>query len=335
MTVPVEDFGEPLSEQFEAVEAAVEGYRVGETSNVAVVAEPFAGRSALLDYAESVLDGETVERHSLSEPVVGGLPRFGDADAYVVEDCHYLYRRAIGGFDALTSFVQRMARTDALFVTSWNRYAWNYLVAVRDIERVFPAVVQVPDFAAEELADVIESIFGPDLPDYVEHGSEGHIKSVQWVRHPVALWGERSAGVPVPRPNPEYIRSWTSHTTERDTRAIIFEKIRRASAGNVGVAADLWARSVRDGEIATGYVDVLDPTFHLDDGDALVLRAILAMEEIPRGALARTIPDVPIDAVLQHLVEQDLVEVEDDTVMLAPQGLRSAVEELERRRLVW
>lgn len=335
MTVPVEDFSDPLDQQFGAVERAVEAHRDGELSNVAVVAEPFAGRSALLDYAETVLDEETVERHSLSEPVVGGLPRFGDADAYLVDDCHYLYRREIGGFDALAAFVERMARTDALFVTSWNRYAWTYLVAVRDVDRVFPAVVQVPDFAAAALADVIESIFGPDLPRYVEDGAEGRIKSFEWVRHPVRLWGERTLWVPLLQPNPEYIRSWTSRETAKRPRAIVFEKIRRAAGGNVGVAADLWARSVQDGEIATGHIDVLAPSFDFDHADAMVLRALLAQEELPRGALASTFQDVQIDAVLQHLVEQDVAEVEDDTAMLTPQGLRPAVEELARRRLVW
>lgn len=335
MAVPVEDFSDPLAEQFEAVERAVEAYRGGETSNVAVVAEPFAGRSALLDHAASLLDDETVVRHAFSEPVVGGLPRFGDADAYLIDNCQYLYRRAIGGFDALERFVGRMAATDSLFLTSWNRYAWTYLVEIRDLDRVFPAVVQVPDFDAAALGDIVESIFGPELPAYVERGSEGRIKSVEWVRHPVRIWGDRTVGVPVLQPNPEYVRSWASRGTAKTTRAVVLEKIRAASGGNVGVAADLWARSVEDGAISTGSVEALTPRFDLDDEGAMVLRAIVAMEAVPRSALTATLGEAPIDAVIQHLAEQGVVEVADDEVLLTPQGLRPAVEELRRRRLVW
>lgn len=335
MTVPVENFSEALDEQFAAVERSVEDYREGSMSNVAVVAEPFAGRSALLDYAEELLDEEAVVRHSFDGPVTGALPDFGEADAYVVDDCHYLYQRTIGGFDALSAFVERMARSEALFLTSWNRYAWNYLSAVRDLDRVFPVVIHVTDFAADELAEVVEGIFGPDLPEYVEDGSEGRIKSVEWISHPIALWGDRDVGVPILQPNPEYIRSWASRGTEKSTRAVIFEKVRRAAGGNVGVAADLWARSVEDGEIATGHVDVLAPTFDLDDEGAMVLRMVVVMESVRRQDLEAVVPNGPLDSVVQHLAEQGVVGVDDEVVLLTPRGLGPAVAELERRRLLW
>jgi hypothetical protein len=335
VSIPVEDFSDALSEQFDAVERAVEGYRSGRMSNVAVVAEPFAGRGSLLDYGEELLDEETVVRHSFTEPVSGSLPEFDEADAYVVDDCHYLYRREIGGFDLVEDFVERMARSDALFLTSWNRYAWTYLSRVRDIDRVFPEVIQVTDFDADELADVIGSIFGPELPEYVERGSEGRIKSVEWVRYPVDLWGDRTVGVPVLKPNPEYIVSWATRDRAESTEAVVFEKIRRAAGGNVGVAADLWARSVEEGEIATGYVDVLDPEFDIDVEGAMVLRLLVAMESVPRSSLAAILDDVPLDSVVQHLTEEGVVQVDDKSVMLTPQGLRPAVAELDRRRLVW
>lgn len=336
MSVPVENFQEAgLDDQFAAVESAVEAYRDGSMSNVAVVAEPFAGRGSLLDYGERLLDEESVVRHRFTEPVTDGLPAFEEGDAYVVDDCHYLYRRTVGGFDAVEAFVQRMARSDALFLTAWNRYAWHYLRAVRDLDRVFPEVIHVPDFDADQLGDVIESIFGPNLPAYVERGSEGRIKSVEWTSHPLALLNGYTVDVPVLKPNPEYIRSWATRSTEKSNEAIILEKIRRTAGGNVGVAMDLWARSVRDGEIATGYVDALNPTFDVDDDGALLLRIVVAMEAIPRSALVAILDGVQVDSVIQHLVEEGVVWTDDGIVRLTPQGLRPAVDELRRRRLLW
>jgi hypothetical protein len=335
VSIPVEDFSDALGAQFDAVERAVAAYREGSMSNVAVVAEPFAGRGALLDYGETLLDEETVVRHSFTEPVAGSLPEFEEADAYVVDDCHYLYRREISGFDLLGEFVERMARSDALFVTSWNRYAWRYLSTIVDLDRVFPEVIHVTDFGAEELADVVDTVFGPDLPDHVEDGSEGRIRSFEWVRYPIELRGERSVGLPAFKPNPEYIVSWASRERAQSTEAVIYEKIRRAADGNVGVAADLWARSVDNGEIATGHVDVLDPEFDLDVEGAMVLRLLVAMETVPRSSLAAILDDAPLDSVVQHLVEEGVVEVDADSVMLTPRGLRPAVAELRRRRLVW
>lgn len=336
MSVPVEDFrAAGLDEQFAAVERAVEAHREGSLSNVAVVAEPFAGRGALLDYGEELLEEETVVRRGFEAPMTDALPEFQDADAYVLDDCHYLFQRTIGGFEAVEAFVDRMARSDALFLTAWNRYAFSYLEAVREIERVFPRVVQVPDFDADQLADVIGSVFGPDLPEYVERGSEGHIKSVEWTRYPIDLPGGRSVGLPVLKPNPEYVKAWASRETEKSTEAVVLEKIRRASGGNLGVAADLWARSVTDGEIATGDVRAPDPTFEMDEGGALLLWMVVSMERVPRATLEETLTDVPVDSVVQHLVERGVVDLDGEAVVLTPQGFRPAVAELRRRRLLW
>lgn len=336
VTVPVEDFSQAgLDEQFAAVEGAVEAYRDGSPSNVAVVAEPFAGRGALLDYGEELLDQETTVRHSFTKPVCDWLPGSEQADAYIVDDCHYLYHRAIGGFDALETFLERMAQSDSLFLTAWNRYAWRYLAAVRDVDRTFPEVVHVEDFDTEALADVVESVFGPDLPAYVERNSEGRIKSVEWVRHTVRLWSRRRLTVPVLKLNPEYALSWISRDSHNDTEAVVFEKIRRVAGGNVGVAADCWARSVRNGEIATGDIEPLDPQFDLDDGGAMLLRVIVATESVPRSALEDAHTRSPVDSVVQHLVEEGVVRIDGDDVLLTPQGLRPAVDELRRRRLLW
>jgi len=52
----------------------------------------------------------------------------------VIEDCQHLYERRIGGFEALSAFLDELANADVTVVTGWNRYAWVYLAAVQALD---------------------------------------------------------------------------------------------------------------------------------------------------------------------------------------------------------
>ena len=64
----------------------------------------------------------------------------------------------------------------------------------------------------------------------------------------------RSVAVPYPKPNPAWTASWSVRDETASIEAVTFEKLRRVSAGNPGVALAIWEESVADGQIAPGYV---------------------------------------------------------------------------------
>ncbi|ACM56582.1 hypothetical protein [Halorubrum lacusprofundi] len=64
----------------------------------------------------------------------------------MIEDCQHLYERRIGGFEALSAFLDELANADVTVVTGWNRYAWVYLAAVQALDREFLVTVEIQPF---------------------------------------------------------------------------------------------------------------------------------------------------------------------------------------------
>lgn len=337
-TIPVEHLrAAGLGGEVEAVAGAVARYLDdGTTTNVAVVSEPYAGREALLDYAEELLSAVT--RVRLTEAVTDDPPAVPDEGALLIDGCHYLYRRCIGGFDVLDGFLERIAASDTLVVTAWNRYSWSYLAAARDVGDSFPTVVEIPRLDDRQLHRVIDERFGPDLPRFVQTDDAGRIKTVEWERRPVRVVGEARVAVPLPTLNVEYLATWFED--EGTVERVVFERLRRLSHGNPGIATTLWERSVREEDgvatLAPAYLD--DPVAEFairDDDRAAVLWAIVANESVSRATLNAVTYDVSVDKELQLLAQRGVVEIDGDTVRVSPCGLHPAVDALERRRFLW
>jgi|GEM_PF-147820 len=351
-SVPVEDLrAAGFGDEVEKVATAVAGYLDdGVGGNVAVVSDPYAGRDSLLAYAESLLDGEVV-RVDLDPAAADGTgPALPDpapdpeestesddgAGALIVANCHYLFERRIDGFAALDAFLDRIALSETLVVTSWNRYAWSYLDGVRDVGDTFPTTVEIPRLDAEEIATVVEAHFGPDLPDVVDTGSAGRVKTVVFDSREVGLLRGRSVAVPYPKPNPAWTASWSVTGEDEGIEAVTFEKLRRVSVGNPGVAIAVWEESVTDGEIAPGYIEAFETALALDDDAASLLWTLVAQESVGIDRLSALFARRPVEATVQKLVERGFVTVDDDDrVTVPPRALHPAVVALERRGMLW
>jgi hypothetical protein len=336
LTITVEDLeAAGLGEQFTAVEEAVERYLEGEVSNVAVVTEPFAGREVFLDYAEEVF-GAATGRVTFEEVVTGELPEFPVAEIVLVDNCHYLYTREIGGFDVLERFLDRVARRDALYVTSWNRYAWAYLSAVSNVDDAFPETINIPPLDADQIADLIASYHGTPLPMFVDDGDTGRVKTVDVEWRSLSLVGDRTVPVPRPQLHTEYAFSRMRSETDIGIEAAVYRRIARLSEGDPGVAVAIWDRSVRDGKIAPSYVQEVDRPLDIDHDDAFVLEVILTNERIEREQIARVCDDIPVEQSLQTLSAHGVISIDDeDRVGIDPLRLHSTVEHLAGRQLVW
>lgn len=314
----------------EAVASAVDDYRSsGAGGTVALVSEPYAGRSVLLDHAAARLDAP-VDRLRLSPPAADGdAPTVPDDGVVFVADCHALFERRIDGFETLDAFLDRLALSDALVVTTWNRYAWSYLDAVRDVSDPFTRVVSIPRLDADEIRTVVTHHYD-DLPDIVDAGRAGRVRSVVFDSRPVSVPGGTTISVPYPKPNPAWITS--DPAGGDDIAGVVFEKLRRAANGNPGVALAVWESSVRDNEIAPGYIE--SPSLpSIDDTEAFLLWTVVTTESVGLEALDDRHEEAR--AALQSLADAGLVAVSDGTVSVAPETLPLAVEALERRRLLW
>lgn len=336
MTLSVADFeAAGVEHLFEAAEAAVTDAVEGWSPNIAIIAEPFAGRDILMDHVESVLDG-SVARITF-ESVIEDLPDIASHDVLLLDNCQYLYTRQIGGFDVLDAFLETISASDTLVVTSWNQYAWSYLTAVRDIDAVFSTEITIPAFTAEQLAQLLTSNYADTMPSFVQTGEAGRVKTIHFDRRPVTLPGGLKVELTVPELHLEYLssRSLRSDEAVDDLEAVVFQKIAQLSKGNPGVATVVWERSIHNDEIAPAFVEEVDQALDIDDDAAFVLEVLLAKEEMARSTLAAVLADIPVYRCLMGLTEQGVTRVDEEMAAIDPEYLYTIDAHLRERRLIW
>jgi len=324
-----------VDQPFEALQDAVQHHVDGWSPNLAVISEPFAGRDLLMDYVEEILEAPA-ERVTFDGVRDGDLPDIDGHEVVLLDDCQYLYTREIGGFERLDRFLEEISASDAFVVASWNRYAWDYLAAVRDVDDVFSTTVAVPTLTAEQMAALLTSNDG-DSPAFVQTGAAGRVKTIGFDRRQLDLPGSRSFELPVPELNLEYLasRSLSKDDDVEDVEAVVFQKIAQLSNGNPGVATAVWERGIRDGEIAPAYVEEVDQTLDIDDDEAFVLEVLLAKGTMARSTLDAVLENIPVHRALQSLHEQGVLEIDEEFATIDPEYLYAVDNHLTGRRLIW
>lgn len=323
-----------LEGEFDAVESAVENHLDGGVANIAVVSEPFAGREVFLDYAEQEF-GAATGRMRFDEFVTGELPEFPNAEIVLVDNCQYLYQREIGGFDMLKRFLDHIGTREALYVTSWNRYAWAYLTAVTDVDVAFPETIQIPRLDASQVGNLLRAHHGTPLPMFEEAQGTGRMKTLDldWQRLQI---GNRGLPVPMPEFNTEYVFSRFRTDAEVDVEAVVYQRIAQLSEGDPGVATIIWDESVRDDTISPSYLASVDQPIVTSPEEAFLLEVVLTNESIAFEHLAEVCDDIAVQQALQRLITQGVVTLDDqNAVHIEPTRLYSTVEHLTRRQLVW
>ncbi|MFB6116937.1 hypothetical protein [Halosegnis sp.] len=304
-----------LGDDHETFTGVTSGERAGP---LAVVAAPFAGRQTVVAAAADRLGVEAVSL-SADRASVPQVPAEGPV---VVDGCHHLYRRAVGGFDRLDEFLNRLAAAEGPVVTGWNRYAWTYLAAVRGLDRAFADRVDVGPVAAEAIAEVVLSRYG-DLPSFAADESMSRERRVRFRRRRISVGGY---GLEVPVPT---LRPPAGEVAPAD---VVFERLAAVTEGNVGAATAIWT-SARSEEMRPS--DVVgagtDPT--LDREEAFCLRLVLAKGRVARSELEAVIGE-GVDRVVGRLVRAGLLVHEGAFVTLEPAALPTATAAADRRPIL-
>lgn len=324
-----------LEEDLSLLEIALAGNSSPEEPNIAVISEPLAGREQVLEYA--IEQSPTIaDRVTLSDTRIDSKV-FDDraADIQVIDNCHYLYTRQIGGFDVLDAVLDTIAISDTVIISSWNRYAWEYLVAVRSIDRVFPVQITLPALDPEQIGEVITRTYDTDELHFVDDREIEHDSLVETTAHELAIGSTRSITLPRPRLNFDVLRSWRAADADIDIRELVFARLTDLANGNPGIAKAIWEQSVSDGTISLNGLQEPPRGIELTDSEAYALQIILTKERLRTDVLASIVNESDIDRLLQSLVQQRLVERDGNQVAVRPIALPTIIGELERRRLLW
>ncbi|MFB6206333.1 MAG: hypothetical protein ABEJ05_07400 [Haloglomus sp.] len=233
----------------EAVELAAAG------TPVAIVGAPFGGRERVLARIADRLDA----RHERLSP--GADPPALDG-ATVVADAHHAYRRTVGGFAALDTLLDRVARADAPVVTGWNQHAWSYLLHAREVDEAFEAVA-VPAVGRETMTALVRR-WSPSVTFRVQPREDRGLLGVERRTRRLPLLGERE--VPVPSLSPDAIGR---RGTDADPETAVLRRLTDLADGNPGVARALWVDRVDetgdDGPATVAPTDLRTPVERADE----------------------------------------------------------------------
>jgi hypothetical protein len=306
-----------LGDDEETFGRAVDGPTTGP---LAVIGSPFGGRETVLARAADRLDAHHVrfDADTNADDAVDALA----GGPVVVEGCHHLFTRTVGGFRPLSRFLDALAETETTAVTGWNRFAWSYLDAVRGIETVFPTHIEVGTLSGEDITEVVEANT-TERPTFLRDETD---ESPLTVRRREVTVANRTVSVPVPALDRKAIVA--RRTEDLDPKTATFERLAAVSDGNPGAALAIWERCVDDEVRPTG-IEAPDLDADLDREAAFCLRIVLSTERVDRGTLTDRIgPRTP--RLLGQFARAGIVTSEDGTVRLQPAGVPTAIAVTER-----
>ncbi|MBP2249928.1 hypothetical protein J2754_000225 [Halarchaeum solikamskense] len=317
---PVGEFAPLHEEDAATVEGTIRGERAGP---LAVCGPPYGGRHDLLERLADAA-GATYRRLDPGADAAAVRDALGDGPL-VVDDCHHLYERRIGGFDDLDAAVRALAATETPVVAGWNSYAWTYLAHVRDVDRAFAARVEAAPASASDLADLLLDRY-EDLPTFAADRTADGIVTTRRVS---ATLRGRTVGVSIPVPNRRVLGP-RPEGREVDPTDVVFERLAAVSMGNVGVATAIWEATRRD-ELRPSDVGPAGDGLDLDRETAFCLRVLLSKERVARPELDRLVDHAT--RALARLRRADVVTVDEGIVRLAPAAVPTAARETDRRGL--
>ncbi|CAG0958763.1 hypothetical protein METP2_00661 [Methanosarcinales archaeon] len=328
-----------FNEEIINIQAAIAGFESGHKLNIAITAEPLAGRTMLINEVEKI-NYQKVTRLSFSSTVKNkgeiSLPE-QLRRIVLIDDCQFLYTRRIGGFHILEDFLELMTSSNNIFITAWNLYSWKYLEKVVNIGKYFPVQIKLPKFSTSEIKECILSRYKPNEIKFIENEYEKE-KIIEIIRHPAVIKPlKKPIDIPFFKINYDTLKLRLFKKEKNiSVEDVVFEKIARISNGNPGVAKIIWQNSLEYPVIKPGKIKEFSFNIELDYNESFILGVILSMGTIKKKELSEIAGyDYGIDETLFRLLERGLISIEEDHCSIKPEALRSIVEFLKRSRLVW
>jgi hypothetical protein len=321
-------------EELGTIAAAIESYGEKPPANIAIISDPFAGQNLVIEEIRRRYPDKVSYLPFFS--VVTGkdfIPNLYTAkDVVIMERCHFLALRRIGGFAMLDEFLDFIASSGQLFITTWNSYSWSYLSTVRQIEGFFPETIHLPRMDAKTLKRLILAGYEEDEIEFVDDRVIKTKKGIEVLERTITL---PLTGTVVTIP-------WIAHPSggpkkdEIEIEDAVFDRITTIADGNYGVAKRIWERSLEYPRMKMSGIPDIPCTVDLTINEAFLLTIILSMESIQLVDLAEIAgPEINIDQNLYRLIRHGLVEEEKGYHHIKPEALTCVCNYLRRIRMVW
>lgn len=322
------------------IQTAIADFECGQNLNIAIISEPFSGKTTILDAIEK-MNPEKVTRLSFSSIVKSKedikIPE-NSKRVVIIDDCNFLYERKIGGFETLEYFLRSVVTSSNIFITTWNLYSWNYLDEVLNIGDIFPVQIKLPKFTKDQVKESILSKYEANEIKFEEDVEFEKEKVFEPRKFTISIKPlEKNINIPYYKLNYSLLKDRLLKKEERvGIEELIFEKIQRISNGNPGVAKIIWNKSLEYPIIKPSKINDVSFNIDLDYKESFVLFLILSMKSINSDELSEILgPDFQVDKIIFRLTNQGLIAVDDISCNIKPEALKSNVDFLKKLRLVW
>lgn len=330
-----------LTEESLNIQMAIADFEMGKRSNIAIIAEPFAGKSTLLDEIKRK-NPYRVTRLSFSSIVtshdeISGLKE--SKRIILIDDCHFLYMRRIGGFEILRDFLELTGSCkDHFFITTWNLFSWNYLDEVMNISKYFPIQIRPPKFTSSQIKEYILSQCEGKSVRFIEDVEFLKTRLLTVAQYPVTIKPlKKPINIPFIKIDFDLLRTKLFRAENQVAlEEIIYQKVHNISNGNPGVAKIIWEKTMENPEIRPSNIYSFSSSFLLDFDESFILAIILSMKSIKKEELAEIAgPGSQIDRIISMFLNLGLVQIIDGNLSIRPEALNSIVSALNKVRLVW
>ncbi len=316
---------------------AVSKFDQGILGNVALISDPFSGRTRLVEELKKNL-GERVTYVSFNSVMTDSsfMATLRDAREIVIMDnCHFLAMRKIGGFEQMNEFLNFITTSKKFFITTWNTFSWTYLNAVLQIDSYFTNFVTLSPLDADNLKKILLSRYGSQEIEFIDD-SAAEERKLRFI------WG--CLNIKIPFSKDAYCLPWPSfelpgrlHKKKAiPAEEITFERLTRISGGNPGVARFIWDKNI---EFPTIWVSsFIEPVFdtNISTNQSFLLSIILSMEHVHYDDLAAIAgPEINIHRALFVLQKKGLIYEEDGYYAIGHEPLKSVINYLKLNRMVW
>jgi hypothetical protein len=330
-----------LTEESLNIQMAIADFELGKKSNIAIIAEPFAGKSMLLKEIErknpSRVTRLSFSSIAISHDEISGLKE--SKRIILIDDCHFLYMRRIGGFEILRDFLEfSISCKDHLFITTWNLFSWNYLDEVMSISKYFPIQIRPPKFTSSQIKKYILSLCEGKTVRFIEDVEFLKTKLITIAQYPVTIKPlKKPIHIPFIKIDYNLIRTKLVRTENQVAlEDIIYQKVYNISNGNPGVAKIIWEKTLENPEISPRNIYSFSSGLLLDFDESFILAIILSMKSIKKEEIAEIVGlESQIDHIIPLFLNKGLVQITDGYISVRPEALNSIVSALKKVRLVW
>lgn len=329
-----------FQEEIAKIQTAIADFKSGQNLNIAIISEPFAGKTTFLGAIEK-MNPQKVTRLSFSSILKNKedskIPE-NSKRVVIIDDCNFLYERKIGGFETLEYFLRSTVSSSNIFITTWNLYSWNYLDEVIKIEEYFPVQIKLPKFTKDRIKEFILSKYEEKEIKFEEDVAFQKEKVFEPKKLTISIKPlEKTINIPYFKINYSLIKFRLLKKEEKvGIEDIIFEKIHRISNGNPGVAMIIWEKSLEYPIIKPSKINDVSFNIDLDYKESFVLFLILSMKSINNDKLSDILgPDFQVDKMIFGLSNQGLITVDDISCNIKPEAIKSIIEYLKKLRMVW